>query len=1216
MSNSPSEEDVAFLNRFAIPSKVDALVSAVLHRKMEDPVAVMRETLGNLTSSRTALRTLHPFGLPFHHPDTSAHATLERHDKQGLIAAKVNGITMHLHSKLFSGDVKVEPIFINQPEGMVVYRRSLCFLLAAVCKDLFPNRNFCIEHCFGLEDGGPGGYYCTLGGEECTTENIEKIYTTMRKAVEENLTIEDVATRRSQDMTSLLAWMLPYTASLVQSSSSPQFEGYRMGNFLVHRHFVLAPSTGILQAFELQWLNDGFLMRCPSSSSPMHCNVFTNLPVMAAAHDAGRHWARAVRLECFGEVNEQIMAGKGPAMVALSEAAQDTRVLDIARTVVEGWKADSIKVVIVCGLPNAGAPSFTAKLSNALKIAGVPSTTLAVDDYCRQDVPDAELVPELIHSLRLELLSDHMAKLFEGEDVEIPVLDQSTRSIQDTTVRLHKDGVLLLHGRFCFHPQLLRYVPTDKRYHIYVAPLLQTRIDDLYWVSHSSLRLLRRIVKGYVTQQWPAERSFAEWAKLQHAGDVNVVPHLQNADVVFNSAAEYELSVLKVYAEPLLVAVKAGHPHIQQATELMHILGLLQPLPAASVPSTAILREFIGGSTLMHRLSHKPPLPTTPLPQLHLAEPKWVDLDSQSSQRTGLDLVKSIGIPSNLAIQDIIAVYVNEELLSLNAPVTGKGLVRPLPAATADGLAVYHRTLCFMLHVAARTLFPDRVLHIYHGYGLEGTALGSCYLTGFGADYPIQPDDIGLLRREMTNLISADVQINVVEKPKEELIAYFDGKGEHYSAAYLRTYPLPNILCSELNGFYKISFGPLAPSTGRCEIFALSLSRGDLVLHAPAGTERRRGKEVVRGTTGTADEGYITRDFWRSQTRVRQAIGVRCAGELNQRVLQKDEVHVVQLCEMGFLQSVMDLAGRIYEARQGIETEKPDGEAPEGIQGIQIVIVSGPAASGKTAVAHALSNQLKGLGLHCEVLSTDNYYFDRSSEGYPLGPNNVLHMESIKALQVSKLRQHAAALLEGEAISVPLFDKPSGTVLDQERILQLPPGGLLILEGPNAFHDDLLPDIPRPNKFKVVAAPLASLPLDELTAVPCVMLRLCRHLAQKCLMQGNTPQEALQTWHRLRVCEDSMKFMYRDADAVVCSAQDYELAAFAHALHPLWASMSLTQGHAAHQQMVMAKTSVGMEHQDYTYGVALAGLLAHFAPIKAHSVPNTALLRGFVGGQA
>ena len=84
--------------------------------------------------------------------------------------------------------------------------------------------------------------------------------------------------------------------------------------------------------------------------------------------------------------------------------------------------------------------------------------------------------------------------------------------------------------------------------------------------------------------------------------------------------------------------------------------------------------------------------------------------------------------------------------------------------------------------------------------------------------------------------------------------------------------------CSELNGFYKISFGPLAPSTGRCEIFALSLSRGDLVLHAPAGTERRRGKEVVRGTTGTADEGYITRDFWRSQTRVRQAIGSQGEG--------------------------------------------------------------------------------------------------------------------------------------------------------------------------------------------------------------------------------------------------------------------------------------------------------------------------------------------------
>ena len=38
---------------------------------------------------------------------------------------------------------------------------------------------------------------------------------------------------------------------------------------------------------------------------------------------------------------------------------------------------------------------------------------------------------------------------------------------------------------------------------------------------------------------------------------------------------------------------------------------------------------------------------------------------------------------------------------------------------------MYHRTLCFMLHVAARTLFPDRVLHIYHGYGLEGMSLAA-----------------------------------------------------------------------------------------------------------------------------------------------------------------------------------------------------------------------------------------------------------------------------------------------------------------------------------------------------------------------------------------------------------------------------------------------------------------------------------------------------------
>ena len=78
--------------------------------------------------------------------------------------------------------------------------------------------------------------------------------------------------------------------------------------------------------------------------------------------------------------------------------------------------------------------------------------------------------------------------------------------------------------------------------------------------------------------------------------DRYIFPFQNSADVAFNSALDYELSVLKSYAEPLLRTVKPDVREYSEATRLLSFLESFLPIKPTLVPPLSILREFIGES--------------------------------------------------------------------------------------------------------------------------------------------------------------------------------------------------------------------------------------------------------------------------------------------------------------------------------------------------------------------------------------------------------------------------------------------------------------------------------------------------------------------------------------------------------------------------------------------------------------------------------------------
>ncbi|HNY11029.1 MAG TPA: nucleoside kinase, partial [Candidatus Wallbacteria bacterium] len=92
----------------------------------------------------------------------------------------------------------------------------------------------------------------------------------------------------------------------------------------------------------------------------------------------------------------------------------------------------------------------------------------------------------------------------------------------------------------------------------------------------------------------------SRWPSVRRGEERNIFPFQENADVMFNSALIYELSVLKQFAEPLLREINLEDKEYSEAQRLLKFLKLISPINYEEVPPTSILREFISGSSFKY----------------------------------------------------------------------------------------------------------------------------------------------------------------------------------------------------------------------------------------------------------------------------------------------------------------------------------------------------------------------------------------------------------------------------------------------------------------------------------------------------------------------------------------------------------------------------------------------------------------------------------------
>ncbi|MDR1287010.1 MAG: nucleoside kinase [Treponema sp.] len=513
-----------------------------------------------------------------------------------IAAVRVNNEILPLSAKI-EVNADIEPVLLEAPEGVMIYRRSLAFILAIAARELFPERSLYVGHSLGNSY-----YYTFTAGKKPPEKDMSDLGDRMLSIVKENRPIEYRRIAYGDALELFKKNNQADTRALLDLRNDPVVKVNVCGNYADLYIEPLVPRTGLLDAFDLMLYRDGFLLRFPAVGRNGVIDPFEDSPGIFTVYDEYKKWGRIVEVHAVGGLNRLVAERTIRDYIRMAEAFQARKISGIAEKI---WKErEEVKVVLIAGPSSSGKTTSAKRLSIELMVTGLRPIAISLDDYyvgTEKTPRDENGEPdfECLEALDVPFLNEQLLELLDGKEVTLPSYDFRTgrrRENGGKKIRLDRRTILIVEGIHGLNDALTPQIAREKKFKLYVSALTQLNLDDHNRIPTSDNRLLRRMVRDYQFRGKNAAGTIKMWPSVQAGERKHIFPFQNGADVAFNSALDYELSVLKYYADPLLRAVKPEEREYAEAVRLLSFLENFAPIPPQYVPGTSILREFIGES--------------------------------------------------------------------------------------------------------------------------------------------------------------------------------------------------------------------------------------------------------------------------------------------------------------------------------------------------------------------------------------------------------------------------------------------------------------------------------------------------------------------------------------------------------------------------------------------------------------------------------------------
>ena len=513
----------------------------------------------------------------------------------GPVSARVNNKVEGMHYRVYNSK-DVEFLDMNSASGSRAYTRTLFFVLCKAVQDIYPNTDVVIDIPVS------NGFYVDIRlGRPVVDEDVNILRRRMQEIIDSKMPIRrftvptEVAIALFQEKGDV------EKVKLLRTSGSIYTTYYKIGEYVDYYYGTLLTNTSQLYLFGLEKYYDGMLLRIPSVSNPDELGEMTRQDKMFDIFKEHHRWQEILGIRTVGDFNQAIDAGHATDIINISEALQEKKLAKIAEEIAS---RKGVKLVLLAGPSSSGKTTSCKRLSIQLAVNGLKPLQISLDDYFvdRDKTPkdeNGDFDFESIYALNLDLLNEQFNALFRGEEVELPKYDfPSGKSVKSgKKLKLEPNNVLVVEGIHALNPELTAHVPEEQIFRVYASALTTILLDNHNYIPTTDNRLLRRIIRDYKYRGVSAQETIRRWPSVRAGENKWIFPFQENADAMLNTAMLYELSVLKMQAEPLLQQVPENCEEFAEAYRLLKFLKYFKGIPYNNLPPTSLLREFLGGSS-------------------------------------------------------------------------------------------------------------------------------------------------------------------------------------------------------------------------------------------------------------------------------------------------------------------------------------------------------------------------------------------------------------------------------------------------------------------------------------------------------------------------------------------------------------------------------------------------------------------------------------------
>jgi len=509
------------------------------------------------------------------------------------IACMFNNEVKSLNKRI-EQDCEIRLLTYADKDGKRVYNRGILYIMTKALQEEYKEALLTVNYQVG------SGMFCEVQNVKVTDEFIVKLKNKMIEITNKDYPIEKISMSRKEaeefyEKNKTLKGILQ-----LDDKSKERISLYYCDGFFNYLFGVLPISTGVIRTYDIHKYQDGFLVLFPELDTHKKITDYKESKKLFNTLDEYDDLHKILGIQRIYKLNKKIKENKINDYILLAEALHEKKIANIADSIA---RRGGVKVVLIAGPSSSGKTTFAERLGIQMRLNGLKPVTISVDNYFveREETPKDENGNydfESIYAIDLKLFNNHLTRLLNGEEIDMPTFNFTTghKEYRGNKLKLEEDQVLVIEGIHCLNDQLTFEIPKEQKFKIYISALTVLNIDYHNRISTTDTRLIRRIVRDNQFRGYDALHTLKMWYSVNRGERLHIFPYQEEADAMFNSSLIYELAVLKDYAIPLLKEIDNSVPEYSEAKRLITMLSFFETIETDVIPKTSLLKEFIGGS--------------------------------------------------------------------------------------------------------------------------------------------------------------------------------------------------------------------------------------------------------------------------------------------------------------------------------------------------------------------------------------------------------------------------------------------------------------------------------------------------------------------------------------------------------------------------------------------------------------------------------------------